>query len=163
MNTKYLLDANVFIEAHKRYYAFDLVPSFWSFLIRCAEDNHLISIDRIKDELIKQEDVLNEWVCRDFRNWFKSTDDEDVIRNYERLMKWAFSQDQYLGYAKSEFANVADSWLIAYAMTYDSVIVTHEKYKQHKRNKILIPNVCREFGITSMNTFDMLRALNFKI
>ena len=26
---RHLLDANVFIEAAKRYYAFDLAPSFW--------------------------------------------------------------------------------------------------------------------------------------
>lgn len=29
--TKYILDANVFIEAHRRYYSFDIAPSFWNF------------------------------------------------------------------------------------------------------------------------------------
>ncbi|RRD03297.1 DUF4411 family protein [Arachnia propionica] len=30
----FLLDANVFIEAHRFYHAFDLVPSFWAWLER---------------------------------------------------------------------------------------------------------------------------------
>lgn len=28
----YLLDANIFIEASRRYYSFDLAPSFWSWV-----------------------------------------------------------------------------------------------------------------------------------
>ncbi len=32
----YLLDANVFITASRRYYAFDLVPTFWSALVANA-------------------------------------------------------------------------------------------------------------------------------
>ena len=34
----YLLDANVFIEAAKHYYAFDLVGSFWNELVNKAEE-----------------------------------------------------------------------------------------------------------------------------
>lgn len=29
---KYCLDANVFVEAHRRYYAFDIAPPFWRAL-----------------------------------------------------------------------------------------------------------------------------------
>ena len=34
----YLLDVNVFIEAANRYYAFDLVGSFWKELVNKAEE-----------------------------------------------------------------------------------------------------------------------------
>lgn len=30
----YALDTNVFIEAHRRYYALDLCPEFWECLVR---------------------------------------------------------------------------------------------------------------------------------
>jgi len=30
----YVLDANVFIEAARRYYAFDIAPKFWDTLIQ---------------------------------------------------------------------------------------------------------------------------------
>ena len=43
----YLLDTNVFIEAAKHYYAFDLVGSFWKELVSKAEEEGCIeSIDQ---------------------------------------------------------------------------------------------------------------------
>lgn len=44
---KYVLDANVFIEAARRYYAFDLAPAFWRALIKHAIQGRVLSIDRI--------------------------------------------------------------------------------------------------------------------
>ena len=38
MTSRYLLDANVFIEAYKRYYAFDIAPAFWNNLALAAQD-----------------------------------------------------------------------------------------------------------------------------
>jgi len=34
--TEYVLDANVFIEAARRYYAFDIAPPFWESLVQHA-------------------------------------------------------------------------------------------------------------------------------
>lgn len=28
----FLVDTNIFVDAHRRYYGFDIVPSFWEFL-----------------------------------------------------------------------------------------------------------------------------------
>ena len=56
----YLLDASVFIEAGRRYYAFDLEPGawFWEALLRHSEDGVALSIDRVKEELEKGKDEL---------------------------------------------------------------------------------------------------------
>lgn len=54
----YILDSNVFMEAHNRYYAFDIAPGFWDALIGHAETGRIISIDRVKKELDKGEDDL---------------------------------------------------------------------------------------------------------
>ena len=48
---KYLLDANVFIEAAKRYYAFDIAPSFWRELGCKAQEGMVLSIDRVNAEI----------------------------------------------------------------------------------------------------------------
>jgi hypothetical protein len=32
----YLLDANVLIDAHNKYYGADMVPEFWAWLLHCA-------------------------------------------------------------------------------------------------------------------------------
>lgn len=49
----FVLDANIFVEAHKRYYSFDIAPGFWQALKQKAEENLLISIDRIYSEIDK--------------------------------------------------------------------------------------------------------------
>ena len=58
---KFLLDANILIEAHKRYYGFDLCPGFWSAMIRHNKMNHVFSIDHVKNEIIRNKDKLHRW------------------------------------------------------------------------------------------------------
>lgn len=66
MAPPFLLDANIFIEAAQRYYAFDLVPTFWQALIDLAESGQLLSIDRVKDELTNTDDDLARWAKQEF-------------------------------------------------------------------------------------------------
>lgn len=58
---EFVLDANVFIEAARRYYAFDLAPGFWESLIHYAKNGRIRSIDRVKQELERGKDQLAEW------------------------------------------------------------------------------------------------------
>ena len=37
-------------------------------------------------------------------------------------------------------------------------VVTHEEFDPNIRKRVKLPNICREFGIETVNTFDMLRA-----
>lgn len=53
--------------------------------------------------------------------------------------RWANDSPNYEPVAKSEFAAVADSFLIAHAMAGDHTIVTHERISDSHR-KIKIPN-----------------------
>lgn len=102
--TKYLLDTNVFIEAARRYYAFDLVPAFWNMLIYLAENGQIESIDRVRDELLRGSDDLAAWVGNDFSNAFSSTVDESVIENYRSVIAWVQNENQYHDLAKRQFA-----------------------------------------------------------
>ena len=61
MKYLYLLDANVFIEAKNRYYGFNFCPGFWDWLIRQNAVGKVASIDKVKGELLKQEDKLSAW------------------------------------------------------------------------------------------------------
>ena len=49
--TCFLLDTNVFIEAHRRYYALDLCPGFWECLSYHARQRNLSSIDKVQAEI----------------------------------------------------------------------------------------------------------------
>jgi hypothetical protein len=155
----YILDANVFIEAARRYYAFDLAPGFWKSLEEYATNGRVKSIDRIKKELDRGKDELTNWVNSHFSHAFVSTDEVMVIEAYKEIMNWVNTQSQFFDEAKAEFADGADGWLVAYAKVKSYVVVTHEVPASDVRRKVPIPNVCQEFKVCFVDTFKMLRDL----
>lgn len=73
----YLLDANTFMEAARRYYAFDLAPSFWNNLVQLAADGKIASIDRIKKQIEDGNDTLAQWIGNgNMANAFASTEQD---------------------------------------------------------------------------------------
>jgi len=58
VSDRYVLDANVFIEAKNKYYGFDICPGFWTSLVELNGSNRVFSIDRIRRELIQQDDQI---------------------------------------------------------------------------------------------------------
>ncbi|MGB8658390.1 MAG: DUF4411 family protein [Candidatus Zixiibacteriota bacterium] len=158
----YILDANVFIEAARRYYAFDLAPKFWKSLVNYADERQIRSIDRVKKELERGNDDLARWVKQEFDAAFASTDEEEIIQSYREIMAWVYNQNQFSDAAKSEFAKGADGWLIAYARVKGCLVVTHEELAPDVKRKVPIPNVCQAFGVNCTDTFKMLRSLGVR-
>lgn len=158
---RFVLDANVFIEASRRYYAFDLAPGFWQGLLRYAAMDRVVSIDRVRDELRRGNDDLAAWAER-HESLFVTTDDPDVITAYGRIMNWVHGQHQFFASAKAKFAKDTDAWVVAYALGKDMIVVTHEQLHPDAKREVYIPNVCRAFSVSYMNTFEMLRKLGFQ-
>jgi len=158
----YVLDTNVFIEAARRYYAFDLAPPFWESLVQHAENGRIYSIDRVKIELERGKDELAEWATSQFSNAFASTDEEEVTNSYASVMGWVRAQDQFSDAAKADFADGADGWLVAYAMSKSQIVVTHEVLDPGIKRKVPIPNVCEAFSVSYVDTFAMLRELGVR-
>ncbi len=157
---RYLLDANVFIEAHRKYYGFGFCPGFWLALVRQHEKNRVSSIDKVKAELVAGHDWLTHWVAKDVPNtFFKGTADKRVIDAFQDITNWVQQEQQYSPQAKSQFASVADGWVIAYAKANGLVVVTHEEYAPDAKKKVPIPNVCVEFNVEYCDTFAMLSNL----
>lgn len=157
---RYLLDANVFIQAHQTYYGFDLCPGFWQALSRRNEVKRVFSIDKIKAELLALSDPLSDWVKNTApATLFKATADKAVTDAFRDMVNWVQNESQFTPEAKAEFASVADGWLVAYAKANGLIVVTHEEYAPDARKKVPIPNVCIEFDVEYCNTFEMLRAL----
>jgi len=160
----FVLDANVFIEAARRYYAFDLAPAFWDALLYWAQNGRIVSIDRVKDELARLNDEVAKWATGQFHEHFDSTMDEEVIDAYRQIIQWAYEQTQFKESAKAEFARAdnADAWVVAYALAKRAIVVTHEQFKPDIKRKIPIPNVCRAFNVPYVDTFEMLRQLGVR-
>src|SRR3989304_6097538 len=91
----YLLDANVFIEAAKRYYAFDIAPGFWQKLAQLAGQVRVRRVDRVQKELMKGNDQLADWAKNHFAGAFLSTDEPQVIAKYQEVMRWVSAQGQF--------------------------------------------------------------------
>jgi len=162
--SKYILDANVFIEAKNRAYPFDIFPVFWDWLDLEQAKGHIVSIHPIYDELTKGNDELAEWIkSRKDSGWFLKVDDEQTQQCYAKIAEWAVDPLQkFTQPAQEEFLSVGDSWLVAKALAMGSIIVTHERFDQNCKRRILIPNVCQALGIEYITTIDLFRKTGAK-
>jgi len=153
-----VLDANVFIEARKRYYAFDICPAFWDSLLAEHGSGNIISIDRVRDELMDVE--ISAWIASKVpADCWDDTKTHPVAHSYAQMIAWVQANQQFTAAAKAEFASVADGWLVAYAHSNNCTVVTEEKFIANIKKRVPIPNVCDAFSVPYMDTFDMLRTL----
>ena len=167
---RYVLDANVFIEAKNKYYGFSLCPGFWKALITQHESKRVFSIDKVRDELVKVRnepddvpDPLSDWAKDTVPDtFFKKTQDQAVINAFQVMVTWVNSEAQFTPAAKAEFASAADGWLIAFAKVNKLIVVTHEEYRSDVKKKVPIPNICLEFDVQYVNTFEMLEDLKVR-
>lgn len=157
----FVLDANVFIEAAKGYYAFDLAPKFWDGLLAHANAGRLCTIDRVAAEIASPV-PLHDWINTTFSGCVKASNTPKTIAHFAGLMQWAQGQP-ILPAAKHEFANVADAWLVAYSKAVNGTLVTHETFDANCRRRVKIPNACQHLGVQCVDTFAMIRALGIKI
>ncbi len=158
--TQYLLDANVMMEAKRRYYRFGLCPGFWDCLAWQYKQGVLSSIDRIKKEIDQGKDDLTEWAKKSApKGFFAATTEPEVAGWFGKMVASVQAEKQYLPEAKSEFAMGNDGWLIAYAKQHGLVVVTQETYDANIKNRVKIQNVCVQFDVEYLDTFDMLEAL----
>ena len=161
--TKYLLDSNPFIEAKNRYYGFGICPGFWKAILDHHGKGRVESIVPVQDELIAQFDELSDWVKKKCsKEFFKKVEDEAVIDQLQQMIRWVFSQP-FTQAAQAEFASVADGFVIAYAAANGLTVVTHEEYAPGAKKKVPMPNVCLEFDVPYVNTFEMLEDLEVKL
>jgi hypothetical protein len=162
-NSRFILDANIFIEAKKRYYSFTLCPGYWKALVAHHKSGRVVSIDKVHDELKDEGDELSNWASEETpETFFKLTQDIAVVSAFQEIVNWVYSETQFTEAAKAEFASVADGWIVAYAKVNGLLVVTHEEYSADAKKKVPIPNVCLEFNIKHVNTFEMLNDLKVK-
>ena len=159
----FALDANVFIEAHRRYYGLDLCPGFWECLRHFGDRGRLLTIDRVRAELLQGGDALSQWIRASPQGLFVSSGQPAVVEAFIEMMDWVQGNGQFRRAAKAEFATAADGWLAAYAIVHGAVLVTHEQYSPNVKRRVPLANVCRQFGVPVRDTFSMLRELDVRL
>ena len=161
----YVLDSDVLMQANRMYYAFDICSGFWDSLVLHQSRSMVKSIDKVLDEINGGQgmDALKRW-ARDIipPDFFCSTNDADVLLRYGEIVNWVDRQD-FTQSAKSEFASVADGWLVACGKAKNQIVVTLETSEPERKNKVKIPDVCHAFDVQCKDTFYMLRALGVNL
>lgn len=158
----YLLDANVLIDAQRDYYPIDRVPQFWEWLVNVSDHGQVKIPIEIFEEVKDGKDALADWM-RESNNKNALMLDEDVDVNLlQRTINEGYAPDL----TDVESIKIGrDPFLIAYALAAPDqrVIVTTEnsKPKQQRANRHL-PDVCQTMGIKCINSFELLRRLDFR-
>jgi hypothetical protein len=154
----YLLDANVFIEAHRRYYGIDFVPGFWDWLDLSFNAGVIASIEKIKDELDNgtRADELTTWV-KTHKSLFLPID-HTVQASFQQLSVWVMDPGHnYTAAARSTFMNSGDYQLVAYAHAHGHAVATHEQPAPESKKEIKIPDACKALAVNCIDPFKMLR------
>lgn len=175
MGVKYVIDSCVLIDAKRDdRLPMDIYISFWRELEKQILSGNIIIIDKVGDEIIKGTDCLAEWMKKIKiklpKQKFESSNATEVVMEYKKVSNFAYLKTKN-GFYKdqssfNEFINVADSYLIAYALAKGCVLVTLEKptkidkYNQNPGNaKIKIPDICSGLNVTCIMPAEMLRRL----
>ena len=93
---------------------------------------------------------------------FVPSSEKPVNDAYQEAMSWVNGNAQFYPQAKYEFSQGADGWLVAYAMSHNAILVTLETFQQNVKRRVPIPNVCDQFGVARMDTFEMLCELGVR-
>ena len=152
----YLLDANVFIQARRGDYAFDLCPGFWDWIDRANGQGIVFSVDPVRLELLAGGDVLSQWVAA--RGAMFLQPGAGWMGHLADAAAWAQAHPLYLPAAKAEFLAVADSMLVAAGRALRYAVVTHEIREPARAGRIKIPDACDALGVAAMTPREMLRA-----
>jgi len=150
----YLLDSNIFIQAKNLHYGFDFCPAFWEWLIAGNDAGIVFSIEKVELELSSGADELAEWADQRGAAFFLQPQ-PSLLSALPRVSSWAMSRN-YEPAAINTFLQVADYYLVAYALVGGYTVVTHE-IASISTKRIKIPDVCIGMGIKCITPFEMLR------
>lgn len=160
-DNRYLVDANVFIQAKNFHYRFGFCHAFWQWLADGHHAGLIFSIAKVLQELNEgnEDDPVRLWANQLPDSFFVAdTHDASVMLAYKQVMQWNAANNHYRQQAKDEFARFdkADAFLIATAKAHDYHLVTHEASRPESRKRILIPDAAKAFNIESVMIYDLL-------
>ncbi len=89
----YIADTNFFVQAHRMHYPLDVVPGFWRKLIDLEQRGLLVSLDKVRAEIVDYKDALSSWLTAELpATFFKAT--AGVLGEYARVTAWAMAHTQ---------------------------------------------------------------------
>lgn len=158
----YLLDANVLIDANRDYYPLDRVPEFWAWLRRMGNAGKIKIPVEVWEEVSEGTDQL--------ASWMRLEETKDALQLQEEIAVEEVDNVVASGYAPDltdiEIEKLGrDPFLIAYGLRDRlgrGIVTTETSSPSKQRANKKIPDVCSEYGIACITTFDLIRDLDFR-
>lgn len=139
----------------------DFCPGYWDWLEKQFNGGNICSIDNVYVEIVESKDTLSSW-AKDHKPHFVDIDDDDTQTVFADVANYVMSLERKTEVEKARFLAKADPWIIAKAVTMGATIVTHEVRVADDSKKVKIPNICDNYGISCINTFELLLKLEAK-
>jgi hypothetical protein len=160
---EYWLDTNSFIEPYQKYYCFDRVPNFWTFLEQKSREGVIVSPTVVLTELEEgckkkgSPDELLIWARKQAGTMFLMPDSAVQLVN-SQIADYVKDSNKSTPWRAQVFLRGADSWTIAHAKALGGRVVTFETSNINSR-RIKIPDVADHFDIKCLDLHKMLAEL----
>lgn len=157
---RYLLDSNVLIDADRDYYPIDRVPEFWEWMLHLATQDLLKVPVEAFEEVTDGKGQLVRWIKEHKAVLVEETELE--AGPVSRVVEDGYAPDL----TEDELEKLkADPFIVAYgvALPKQVTVVTMERSKpKRQRANRHIPDVCGDLGIPCIDTYELLRRLDFR-
>jgi len=135
----------------------DICPAYWDWLDQQFDQGELASIDMVGRELKAGDDALAKW-AKERPTHFIANDDQPTQQIFTVIVQTVMMGDYNAG-NRDHFLAKADPWMIAKAETTGATVVSHESRLEPNTKKVKVPNICDQFNVPCISTFQLLRAL----
>jgi hypothetical protein len=160
---RYWADANVFIEAHRRENPVKMAVGFWAWMSEQVEKGVIVCPRRVYQEIAEQEDHRDELAL-----WFQARREKGLCLPPNKAVQKQVGEVNTYVFTNfrnphfNDFAQGADSWVIAHAIVDKGIVVTQESSLRPLASKPRIPDVCKHFNVPFMSRLQMFRKLDAK-
>ncbi len=155
----YCLDANVLIEAWRKYYSPTFCPDYWKILNELGIRQRIFLPELVYEEITRTEDDLSNWL-KGCQIPIRKTS-ESVIQCLRSIYA---SNPLHVNLVDNvRGRSLADPWVIAHALNESATVVTkEEKVTAINSTKVKIPNVCDNMDVRWIDDFKFVAELDIR-
>lgn len=163
----YLLDSNTLIDAKRDYYPIDRIPEFWDWLVYQGQQGNIKIPIEVYEEFSDTKDKDGNMDA--LAEWAETVNVRDALLLEEDVERDLVARITYGGYVANPTDDQLDRigrdpFLLSYALKdiKNRSIVTTETSKPSRNGANRhIPDVCNDFGIKCINSFQLIKEMNF--
>lgn len=141
----------------------DIFPSFWNAMSMLAKSGKFRSIKKVEEEIRKGKDELVDWIDNELPKDFFFAATSNTLKALSSVLQWATANPVFTIAAKNDFALVADSWIVAEALSQSLQVVTFESSDPLCKKRVKIPDACNAVGVKYCSLNDAFRELGVTI